>query len=778
MPKRANRYAEIITGPTLEFVQPWDYRKRIRQVVDLELGNHIGFSATFHVGNSDEERAKWKSLYPSWAPRIDAVPKSRNLPIMGSPCILAPIPEDLLLEQVRLCVELGLHFECPSYITDSNACNYSGAGSDSGDGALFNADVGERLQREVQRIGGKNLVHSSVLGENTSALGHGRPYSHWQSLGMDPESMNLQSMHDWFVGKDREKVQAALKPGLPLTTNVEASTQFRLAMELGVQVPILEFVPSDPVASVPAARGAANAYRSPYWGVVLAMGWFRAPLDDTFAARQRIAYNYFYAAGSSYFDNINCPWHAYSAPAGFFTERSRPPFRDGEPEFRDFDDPLCVEVREVMRDFYRFTSFQRRPAGNPRVAIGFMLGHLDASTFSKHQTHVWSVAEPGWEVGDAERTWDHFRVVHESEPWYTPPEMYYWQKDPVRFPRHGTPPFGQVDMVPVEAPLSVLESYKCLVFLGWNTMTPDIYEKLKDYVRGGGRLVMSLPHLSTQVHRKPELELINDGDLSDLFGVRVRGKGEEAIHVRFAPSLPAGPYAFPSGTSYLEGVSLADIELAGAEVVATSVDLSGPNGISGAGPGQPLLVQHNLGKGTAYLLTTWTYPGPHVPAFLTDVLRTIVNAEQGDIALEGQLVSYAVYDDKGASDPLAVTYAANMSFYNQPQIPTLIVRDERIPLWVDAYGMRVVWIGPKLLVSPRDPMVRVDDMKTQGNLCHVDLTAKPGRHEIQMEGLGTKIAEVRLNDRPLRLKRGQEGAQCVMAKLSGEHRLRVLFAGE
>jgi hypothetical protein len=772
MPKKTERFAEIITGPTLEFVQPWDYLKRIRQVVELELGNHIGFSATFHIGSSDEERAKWKSLYPDWAAQIDAIPQALNLPLMGSPCVLTPIPEDLLMEQTRLCVELGLRFECPAYITHG----YTAAGAT--EFTIFNSSLGDRLQRQVQRIGGKNLVHSCVLGENTSALGHGRPYSYWQPQGMDPESMNLQSMHDWFLNKDREKVQAALRPGLPLTTNVEASTQFRLAMELGVQIPILEFVPSDPVTSVPAARGAANACNAPYWGVVLAMGWFRAPLDDTFAARLRIAYNYFYVAGSSYFDNINCPWHAYSAPAGFFTEKSRPAIRDGEPEFRDFDDPLCVETREVMRDFYRFTSFQRRPSGNPRVAIGFVLGHLDACTSSKHQTHVWGVGEHGWEIGDAEKSWELFKAVHDAEPWYTPPEMYYWQKDPVRFPRHGTPPFGQVDMVPVEAPLSVLKSYKCLVFLGWNTMTPEVYDKLKEYVRGGGRLLMSLPHLSTQIHRRPELELINEGDLSDLFGVRVKGKGEEAEHVRFAPSLPQGPYTFPNGTTYLEGVSLADVELAGAEVVATSVDLSGPNGVSDAGPGEPLLVQHRLGEGMAYLLTTWTYPGPHVPAFLTDVLRTIINAEQGDIALEGQLVSYAVYDDKGASEPLAITYIANMSFYDQPQIPTLIVRGQRVPLWVDAYGMRVAWIGPRLLVSPRDSMVRVDDMKTRRDACEVNLTAKPGQHAIQLEGLATRIAEVRLDDRPLRLRRREDGALCVSVRLKGEHKLLIRFAEE
>jgi|GEM_PF-643810 len=759
---RARRAGEIITGPGLEFVQPWDHLARIRQVKELGLGNFVGLAATFHVGNSEEERAIWKARYPQWAAQIDEVPKARNLPLMGSPMVFSPLPEELLLEEVRLCRELGLYFECPSYIIH---------GPESDPGAA------ERLLREVQRIGGEYLVHSCVLGENTSALANGQPYSYWQERhGMEPAAMTLQTMHDWFVEKDREKVRQALEPGLPLTTTVEATIQFRLAMELGVEVPILEFVPSDPTGGLPAARGAARAYQSPYWGVGLAMGWFRAPLDETFPARLRIAYHYFYVAGAGFFDNINSPFHVYSSASGFFSEKARPPFRDGEREFRDFDDPLCANVRQVMRDFTRLTQFQHRPAGNPRVALGFMLGHLDGFCFSNQQTHVWSVAEPGWEVGDAEQSWQLLRAVHDAESWYTPAELYYWQKDPIRFPRHGTPPYGQVDIVPVEAPLEVLQTYRCLVFLGWNTMTPEVYYKLTQYVRAGGRLLMSLPHLSTQAHRRPELELIHDGDLCELFGVRVTGEGEVAENVRFVPALPPGPYPFPAAALYLEGAPLARVELAGAEVVAESVDLSGPDGLADAGAGQPLLVQHRLGSGVAYLLTTWCYPGPHMPALLTDILHTIVNAEQGDIALEGSHVSYAVYDDAGMRDATAVVYIANMGFYDQPQIPTLIVRGQRVPLRVESRGLRIAWVGSRLLISPHDPMVRIDGMELRDNVCLIDLAAEPGRHQFQLAGLGSAISEVELDGRLLRLRRGQDGACTVSARLNGTHQLTISMA--
>ena len=756
-------WATIITGPTLEFVQPEDRLARIRQVRELGLGNFIGLSNVFHVSNDDDQRAAMKARYPDWAEQIDAVPKARNLPVMGSPAVLGPMPLEMLLQEVRRCRELGLYFECPSILV---------TGPDT------SPETTADLLREVRRVGGEHLLHSCILGENTSRLASGHPYRDWQTEhGMDPATMTMESMHDWFLDKDRRKVRQAQQPGFPPTTNIEATIQFRLAMELGVEIPILELVPSDPSAGLPAARGAARAYGSPYWGVALAMGWFRPPIDETFPDRLRIAYHSFYVAGAGYFDSINAPFHVYGAPSGFFTEESRPPFRDGERELRDFDDPICVSTREVMRDFARITQFQRRPAGHPRVALGFMLGHLDGYCLSDKQTHVWGVAEPGWESGDAEKTWEFFRVAYDAEPWYTPAELYYWQKDPVRFPMHGTPPNGQVDIVPTEAPLDVLQTYRCLVFLGWNTMTADVYAKLIAYVRAGGRVLMSLPHLSTQVHRRPELELIHDGDLRELFGVQVTGETEACENVRFVPDIPAGPYPFPAAALYLEGTPLAGITLDGAEIVAESVDLSGPNGLADAGPGKPLLVQHRLGEGVAYLLTTRSYPGPHVPAFLTDVLRTIVNAEQGDIALEGQLVTYAVYDDTTMRDATAVAYVANTSFYDQPQIPTLIVRGRRVPLRVNSRGLRIAWAGPELLVSPHDPMVRVDNMATADNVCAVDLSTERGRHRIQLAGLGRRIVEARLNDRRLRLQRDQDAAHFVSVNLTdSESRLFVQFA--
>src|SRR5690606_37240488 len=62
------------------------------------------------------------------------------------------------------------------------------------------------------------------------------------------------------------------------------------------------------------------------------------------------------------------------------------------------------------------------------------------------------------------------------------------------------------------------------------TASTKQYEHLLRYVRGGGTLFVSIPHLSTNVKRNYGTytvdELVNGGDFADLRGVRVKGPGE------------------------------------------------------------------------------------------------------------------------------------------------------------------------------------------------------------------------------------------------------------
>jgi hypothetical protein len=592
-----------------------------------------------------------------------------------------------------------------------------------------------------------------MFGEHTSILYLGQSSSVWKTrAGIDAERMNLQSLHDWFVENDRKAVLEAKKAGLPLTDNVEATPHFRLALEAGVDVPVLELVPFEPIGGLAAVRGAAKAYGSPFWGVCFAFGWYRRPADMSVPNRARIGYNLFYAGGSRLFYDLNYYFHVYSLGAGWFSDEGRPLLRMGEKEYRDFDDPICVAGRKVLQDHYKFVQFHRRPKGGPRVKLGFVLGHLDTYTGSNGQK----------DVGDAEETWQYFHRLYDVESWYTPPLKDYWQSDPLQTIQYGTPPCGQVDIVPVQAPLEVLQSYSCLVFLGWNTMTEEIYERLKRYVQAGGRLWMSLPQLSGQLERKAELQLIRGGDYRDLFGTRVLGAGESATAVQFVHASAFQLYQFPQGARYEEGIRLAKTEIGRATVLAASPE------------GTPVLLENREGEGFAYLLTTWGYPGLHLQSFMTDLLRTISNGEQDEIRVEGESIFYAVYGKgDGTGENLITVYLVNRSYYGLPQYARVAIKGKPVLVQVGGYDMRIVWNGGGLVVSPFDRFVKVEKVEARSNSYTVSLVAEKGTHRIQVARLGREIGRVLLDGKTQILARDVENITSFESLMSGKHQLTL-----
>ncbi|MDD5729338.1 MAG: hypothetical protein PHV59_12320, partial [Victivallales bacterium] len=90
----------------------------------------------------------------------------------------------------------------------------------------------------------------------------------------------------------------------------------------------------------------------------------------------------------------------------------------------------------------------------------------------------------------------------------------------------GTP-YGQVDIIGAVLPLEALARYKLLWFLGLNVMTENLAAKLKDYVRGGGRLIMNVEQLKDINGR------INLGLMKDLFGCEPEN-GEDYTSLSYA----------------------------------------------------------------------------------------------------------------------------------------------------------------------------------------------------------------------------------------------------
>ena len=333
-----------------------------------------------------------------------------------------------------------------------------------------------------------------------------------------------------------------------------------------------------------AGRGAAKAYGKKVWGAHVACHIHRFPQDEKNERMWRLSLylSYFYGAKIIYDEE--------SAITMFHGEKY------------SFNDKLPLRRREIMREFNGF--IKENPLGQPLVNIGVVQGNLGVfvggSNIGRKPVKVWGGLGPeskGWEYSTPEEGWRYLDILLPGV-WLSPLKQDYRK---VRHWFSGTP-YGQVDLVPSEAPLDIFKTYRCLIFLGWNTMTEELYDKINKYVISGGILFMGLPQLSTHTNRDflyqgGNLKLFRNGDFQKLFGVDL-------------------PLPFTSRTKIH----------------------------------YPPLVEHTPGRGKTHLLLDWHYPGyKRLRPFVSRLLRTLAENAQGDVRMEDKSneVSYFVFQDEG-----------------------------------------------------------------------------------------------------------------------------------
>ena len=60
-------------------------------------------------------------------------------------------------------------------------------------------------------------------------------------------------------------------------------------------------------------------------------------------------------------------------------------------------------------------------------------------------------------------------------------------------------PYGTVDLLPVEAPQDVMDRYKAMIFLGWNSYDANDFLRIRDFVFKGGTLLLTAAHLNEEL---------------------------------------------------------------------------------------------------------------------------------------------------------------------------------------------------------------------------------------------------------------------------------------
>ncbi|MBR4221715.1 MAG: hypothetical protein IKR81_11190 [Victivallales bacterium] len=513
-----------------------------------------------------------------------------------------------------------------------------------------------------------------------------------------------QKYIDYLKGYiDREERDIANGPLL----NVDSSMLFKYQAEAGIDYLTLEMFPGSPLRMFPAIRGCARAMDK-YWGVHIAIGCYGGfAIDGLWMKRWRQSLYLSYLVGCEFI----FPESGYYA----FGYQSR----EGAKKF-PFDCKEMKDARAELREFVRFHKIHPRPSNNPRVKMAVIFGQYDGCP-GLWNKYAWGQYESGnqWKDSDAERSWEMTDVLTTRENPYS--ELQLGENS-----FSGNPPYGQYDILPAEAPLEVMQQYSDIVFLGYNLMDSPLYAKLVAYVKAGGNLLMWLPHCNVNPARSAAcrsagsdprvraacrsagsdqrdsgIQLFNNGDLSELFGVKITGRLEpNVVGVKSLGNgvLPIAYRGISRDPVMIGDITCATVELTSKEAIITA----GFTGVHGATvellEATPALIEHSLGKGKARLVPAFDYPGaPGMRLWAEHLLRNISLASQGDIRLlSSDSVRYAVYDAAGYS----VLYALNTEFDVTQSVKVMVDGVAAEEATIPASSIGVFFIREGLVIHP------------------------------------------------------------------------------
>lgn len=428
-------------------------------------------------------------------------------------------------------------------------------------------------------------------------------YAGWDETDSIPADKTLADAHHAYIVRLRDSYQ--ISEQVPRILG-EAALMHRYDYEAGVDLILSETMTGHTSLLLAEARGAARAYGRKLWGMHIACHVNCSPEDWRHERMFWLNLYMGYLSGASILEDEE---------GGLAKVHS---FVSGP------SDPLPAARQKTIAEFYRWAL--QHPRTEPlQVDIGFLYGRHEILTGGmslnrKRPVRVWEgfgPALPQWEYGRPEYSWllmDFFL----PGVWLCPV-----LQDPVRLRRwfSGTP-FGQIDIVPVEADAECLSSYKLLVLPGWHTMQSDDMDRLLQFVEQGGTLVLGIPQLQTSADRTAVLSSAEwdfvDADLVErLCGLQITGPGH---------ACPGGRALGKEWTfEHAEDgeLRLADISLCGG---SADVEVDG----------RPMVVVNRLGKGRTFTFTAWDYFGhsgllPFASAWLDNLSREL----SFDVRLEG-----------------------------------------------------------------------------------------------------------------------------------------------
>ncbi|MBR0056717.1 MAG: hypothetical protein IJP66_05250 [Kiritimatiellae bacterium] len=430
-----------------------------------------------------------------------------------------------------------------------------------------------------------------------------------------PESHDLREAHDWLVGEmlaGPRKAQRARPEDErePCLFSTSGSPLACYELEGGLDIICNEMFAvgcGDLAYAASEARGAARRHGRPAWTAWLAHEWQTCWRKLPYGVAQKqdsleVGLKELWIMGASMLvlesGSQGTQAHDYTPPDG-----ECPPDTKTPPQ--GHEGPIAAAYRGTMKAFYEWTLANPRAAGQPVAETALLLGNYDGyvgmtyPSFAIFGQHHIAATNAHWRCAAPERTWEAVMGTFFPHPGDAlAPFTNGWL---------GGTPHGQPDVMNIDDNITLeqLSRYKAVAFGGWNTMTPEIAEVLRQYVAGGGQVALCVPQLSGRIDREFE-GLVADDLVQAVPGVELRGPGDAVL----------------------------------GEGVTTEVELDG----------RPYVVRAPHGKGAYWLCLDWAYPAADVTrreawcGFLARLMDSVPRRMEvaGD---DLRYVNWAVYPD-------------------------------------------------------------------------------------------------------------------------------------
>lgn len=489
---------------------------------------------------------------------------------------------------------------------------------------------------EIKKAAGKYFL-GDMIGETGSSVACKWPGYYTDDPDLYRDSSigakkypDMKAAHDGYVKAVSELVNIDKELGVEDVISVEATGLNKYNAEAGVTIPTLELMCGSPEQLVSSLRGVARAFDSKMWGTYVAHEWYGGMRHDDLLKRKRLelAYKYAYLSGSC-----------------LFCLESGDELIDSYGHRLEYDSEVCEDYRRVLSDMMDYIKKDKRPSGGPRVKLAFVSGLHDAWG-GWGGSYAWNQFEgEEWGHGEAEYSWRMLSEIGVRRSW----------DDIANFgdcDLSATAAYGMYDIIPIEASVDKLCRYDYLIFLGWNSMTDGNFDKLCEYVRRGGRLLMSAAHLNRSVKRFGEFIMTDNERLEKLFGARFTGElfrsngGVKMNYDAVDRNLKyPGTKDHVCDPIYSSGYAeYARFELTSGKATGILSNSYFPDYDM-----PPVMIENRVGEGVATLITSTCYPGNPVlyPLYRT-VVREMVSRSNETSAnirvLASDRLRYAVYE--------------------------------------------------------------------------------------------------------------------------------------